>query len=140
MHKLTLEVSTIQLVQLKLSLRMAPWTLFLQTSGPHFFLETSGPQFLETSSPHFFQRIFLVVRGRLEISARKKWGLEVSRNWGPEVSRKKWGPEVCRKRVQGAALYYCRAYINILDRIQTVNLRRCHTRLEWLAHGVKPPC
>ena len=64
-----------------------------------------------------------MVRGRLEISARKKWGLEVSRNWGPEVSRKKWGPEVsrnwgpevsrkkwgpevCRKRVQGAALYY----------------------------------
>ena len=42
-----------------------------------------------------------MVRGRLEISARKKWGLEVSRNWGPEVSRKKWGPEVCRKKGPG---------------------------------------
>ena len=74
---MTLEVSTIQLVQLKLSLRMTPWV--------HFFCKLLGTLFLKALWVHFlyleaiwipggtlFQRIFLVVRGRLEISARKK--------------------------------------------------------------------
>ena len=111
---MTLEVSTIQLVQLKLSLRMAPWTLFSANLWTPFW--HSGPQFLETSSPHFFQQIFLVVRGRLEISARKKWGLEVSRNWGPECQN--GVQRFAEKRVQGATLYYL--YISQLIRFARV--------------------
>ena len=48
--------------------------VFLETYSGFFLVESAGGTmavFLETYSG-FFQRIFLVVQGRLEISARKR--------------------------------------------------------------------
>ena len=97
-HKLTLEVSTIQLVQLKLSLRMTPWT--------HFFCKP-----LDTLE----KRVQRFAEKRVQRFAEKMCPGE-PRKTCPEVCRKTC-PEVCRKNVSRVSPYTTDALIYLLDNI-----------------------